>query len=125
MRITIRRTAVIFDTVFNDVDGEPVSPDSAVLRISYPAGEWPLDGSDRRESTLELTTDEEALQWSTIWNSGVSTPGLIFWHCEASTAGVVSAPQDGFFLLRGNLANVTFAEGSSGTDDAFSNDAFD
>lgn len=109
MRITIRRVSVIFDTSFTDDSGDPSTPDSATLTISYPVDCWPLDGGDRTKETIDLTQDEaDPTIWSGTWDSSVSNPGIIFWMTEATTGDVHSAQDEGHFRLRGNLANLTF-----------------
>jgi hypothetical protein len=107
MRITIRRTSTIFDTVFSDAEGEVATPDSATLTISYATDDWPLDGGDRSTATIDLASSD-GITWTGTWNTGVSNPGIIFWFAEATTGGVTSAEDQGFYRLRGNLANLTF-----------------
>ena len=103
MRIFFRGTNVNFSTEFLDEDGDPVDTATATLIIMYPDTGWPMNGATLTKEAVTLTEQTDNT-WTGTWDSRVSQPGVIQWH--AYTADSDMASEDGFFRLRGNMANL-------------------
>lgn len=98
MTIFVRGASVFFSVVFLDEDGEPASPTSARLKISYR-----VRGS-RTAAVTELTmTEGDPNTWEATWDSSPAEPGPIYWWAQSGDPP--KSATEGNFVLEANAAN--------------------
>jgi hypothetical protein len=94
-----RGSTIEWSTTFKDAAGDAVTPDAAVLRISFPGL------TSRRDSTeIELELDDDTGAWVATWDSSEAKPGMVRWSIKA-VAGDLLIADDGDFCLFANTAN--------------------
>jgi hypothetical protein len=112
-----RGSKVVIEALFRDSSGDIAYPTSVHLTIAYPEGptgaaSWPLSGDELASTsgismTTPTTVSSAALVgvWRSTWNSGISSPGIVYWSAVPSTDGLVYGVKEGKFELRGGLAS--------------------
>lgn len=117
IRYTRGSKVVIHAGPFYDSTGAIAYPTSVHLTIAYPDGtngspRWPLSGADLMSTSgISMTTPTTASTaelvgvWRSTWNSGVSSPGIVYWSAVPSTDGLTYGVAEGKFELRGGLAS--------------------
>lgn len=92
----VRGSTVVFAVSFTGADGEPASPSSANLYLSYKLGRG------RQSETIAMT--ENAGTWSASWNSEVADAGQLDWHVRSDDITNKSALEGSLQVLT-NRAN--------------------
>jgi hypothetical protein len=93
-----RGNEIEFSIEFLNRYGDPLSPVSATVTVNYlnSAGE-------RADATVNLTPQAGDV-WCGVWDSQVAQPARTYWTVRSLTP---DSAEDGFFLLAGNLANLS------------------
>ena len=98
-KIITRGTTIQFKAAFT-VDGEPVTPASATVRVLYPLGESMIDSGP-------ITMGENGGRgvWEALWQSAVSSAGVASWSIEATNDDGLISRRDGEIRLTAGGAN--------------------
>lgn len=101
--VIFRGSVVDFSTTFTDADGVAVDPASALLVVNF------LNAAGERESeAIQMDQDTDG-NWVAEWSSAAAMPARTYWSMRSNNP---TSAQDGFFELRGNLANLAIDETS-------------
>lgn len=95
MTVFVRGSAITFRATCKDQHGDPITPDSATLHLSY------VEAATGKRVADSATMDIEGDTVSVVWDSSVASDGMpVVWHIRAAPVA-----QDGAFTLTAAEAN--------------------
>lgn len=92
-----RGNEVEFTVTFLNKDGLPLNPSSATVTVNF------LNAGGERESEAVSLSHQTDDTWYGLWDSQAALPARTYWTVRSFSP---DSAEDGFFELRGNLANL-------------------
>lgn len=96
----IRGNMVEFAVTFLDVNGNPVEPSSAELKVNF------LNAEGER-ATVATAMNADTGGWFAEWDSSDALEARVYWSVKSTNP---ASAKDGVFLLKANPANVGATE---------------